>query len=103
MIWECSRPNFLLSHAVESVVSSSLLVMFGLGVFPLGRLPVGGVNANREQVHCHRRLNVSVKMSPRNINQHVLCLKNKITQVREGLSFSGLAFSVQVLRDWLQL
>ena len=48
VIWESSRPNFLLGHAVEPVMSSSLLIMLGLGVLPFGRLPVGGIYTERE-------------------------------------------------------
>lgn len=62
MIWKCPRPNFLLSHAVESVMSPSLFVMFRFGVFPLGRLAVGTVNAKWQQVHCHRRFAVSLNI-----------------------------------------
>ena len=36
--------------------------MFRFGVFPLGRLAVGTVNAKWQQVHCHRRFAVSLNI-----------------------------------------
>lgn len=69
MIWESSRPNFLLSHAVESVMSSPLFVMFRFGVLPLAWLPVGGVSTDRENaVHCHWRLWINVPVTKRERN-----------------------------------